>query len=219
MLTPFHEGEDPNVPPCPRCPMVLSGDGGGGKQPAQQQAVQTCQVRQNGLSWIGLDRLIRVLYYKRLGSRPVTNTTTKHPTPPHATFNATHSRAAPSARGCTRSRPTSSSSPTSTSRSVVPLVVVGSFFGLRRTESLGTLNSIVVPLFVVGCGMYKRPWRQATAGPQGGLATRRVLTHHRHQHPKTKQDFEKAAKRTKPSVAVEELQHFTEWTNEFGQEG
>jgi len=32
-------------------------------------------------------------------------------------------------------------------------------------------------------------------------------------------DFEKAAKRAKPSVAAEELDHFTEWTNEFGQEG
>lgn len=32
-------------------------------------------------------------------------------------------------------------------------------------------------------------------------------------------DFEKAAKRAKPSVAPEELDHFTEWTTEFGQEG
>lgn len=44
MLTPY-EGEDPNVPPCPRCPMVLSGD-------AKAQ-VQTCQVRRDeGLDWI-----------------------------------------------------------------------------------------------------------------------------------------------------------------------
>ncbi|EWM25264.1 vacuolar sorting atpase [Nannochloropsis gaditana] len=32
-------------------------------------------------------------------------------------------------------------------------------------------------------------------------------------------DFEKAAQRAKPSVAPEELDHFTEWTTEFGQEG
>ena len=32
-------------------------------------------------------------------------------------------------------------------------------------------------------------------------------------------DFEKAAKRTRPSVAPEELDRFTEWTAEFGQEG
>ena len=32
-------------------------------------------------------------------------------------------------------------------------------------------------------------------------------------------DFVKAAKRAKSSVAPEELDHFTEWTNEFGQEG
>ena len=35
----------------------------------------------------------------------------------------------------------------------------------------------------------------------------------------TFQDFEKAAKKTRPSVAPEELDHFTEWTEEFGQEG
>ena len=35
----------------------------------------------------------------------------------------------------------------------------------------------------------------------------------------TLQDFEKAAKRTRPSVAPEELQRFTDWTAEFGMEG
>ncbi len=35
----------------------------------------------------------------------------------------------------------------------------------------------------------------------------------------TFQDFVKAAKRTRPSVAPEELQRFTDWTAEFGMEG
>ena len=40
MLCPYAAGEDPNVPPCPRCPMLLSSGGAEGKP-----GVLTCQVR------------------------------------------------------------------------------------------------------------------------------------------------------------------------------
>jgi SpoVK/Ycf46/Vps4 family AAA+-type ATPase len=32
-------------------------------------------------------------------------------------------------------------------------------------------------------------------------------------------DFKRAARKTRPSVAPEELDRFTQWTEEFGQEG
>jgi len=57
MLTPYHSGtgEDPNVPPCPRCPMVLLTEGGEKQGPL---TCQSCGAVRGGLYEIESERLL-----------------------------------------------------------------------------------------------------------------------------------------------------------------
>jgi len=68
MLTPYHSGtgEDPNVPPCPRCPMVLSTEGGsnggkgGGMEGGKAGALtcESCKAVRGGLYEIEPEKLL-----------------------------------------------------------------------------------------------------------------------------------------------------------------